>query len=145
MLPSIFGENLFDEFFDDSFGMFPVWNDRNPLYGKHSKNLMKTDVRETENTYEVDIDLPGFKKDEIKIECNKGNLVISAEKCEKDDEEDNERNYLRRERVYNKYSRSFYLGDVAEEEISAKFSDGTLTVVVPKKQEVETKKYIDIE
>lgn len=106
---------------------------------------MKCDIYEKENKYYVEMDLPGFKKDEIKIECNKGNLVISAEKCEKDDEEDNERNYLRRERVYNKYSRSFYLGDVAEEEISAKFSDGTLTVVVPKKQEVETKKYIDIE
>ena len=72
-------------------------------------------------------------------------IVGLQEWNEKDDEEDNERNYLRRERVYNKYSRSFYLGDVAEEEISAKFSDGTLTVVVPKKQEVETKKYIDIE
>ena len=53
-------------FFDDNFGMFPVWDGRNPLYGKHAKNLMKTDVRETEDTYEVDIDLPGFKKDEIK-------------------------------------------------------------------------------
>ena len=123
-----------DDFFDDFVPM-----------PKMPKNEMKCDIYEKENKYYVEMDLPGFKKDEIKIECNKGNLVISAEKCEKDDEEDNERNYLRRERVYNKYSRSFYLGDVAEEEISAKFSDGTLTVVVPKKQEVETKKYIDIE
>ena len=122
-------------YFDDSLSNF--------FEGDSTK--MKCDIYEKENKYYVEMDLPGFKKYEIKIECNKGNLVISAEKCEKDDEEDNERNYLRRERVYNKYSRSFYLGDVAEEEISAKFSDGTLTVVVPKKQEVETKKYIDIE
>ncbi len=63
MLPSIFGENLFDDWFDESFGMLPEWGSRNPLYGKHAKNLMKTDVRETEDSYELDIDLPGFKKD----------------------------------------------------------------------------------
>ena len=68
MLPSIFSENLFDDFFDDDFMRFPVWGSRNPLYGRHAKNLMKTDVRETENTYEVDIDLPGFKKDEIRLD-----------------------------------------------------------------------------
>ena len=62
MLPSIFGENLFDDFFGDPFGMMP--RGRDPLYGKHAKNLMKTDVRETEDTYEVDIDLPGFKKED---------------------------------------------------------------------------------
>ena len=61
MMPSIFGENLFDDFFDDDFSMFPALTGHNPLYGKHAKNLMKTDVRETENTYELDIDLPGFK------------------------------------------------------------------------------------
>ena len=67
MLPSIFGETLFDDFFDDDFMRFPAWGGRE-LYGKHAKNLMKTDVRETENTYEVDIDLPGFKKDEIDVD-----------------------------------------------------------------------------
>ena len=78
MLPSIFGENLFDDFFDDGFGMFPVWNTHNPLYGKRAKNLMKTDVRETENTYEVDVDLPGFKKDEISVDLKDGYLTINA-------------------------------------------------------------------
>ena len=78
MLPSMFGESLFDDFFDDDFMRFPVWGGRNPLYGKHAKNLMKTDVRETENTYEVDIDLPGFKKDEIDVDLKDGYLTISA-------------------------------------------------------------------
>ena len=80
MLPSIFGENLFDDFFGDDFGMFPMWNGRNPLYGKHAKNLMKTDVRETDTGYEVDIDLPGFKKDEISVELKDGYLTVSAAK-----------------------------------------------------------------
>ena len=75
MLPSIFSENLFDEFFDDNFGMFPLRNGRDPLYGKHAKNLMKTDVRETEDTYEVDVDLPGFKKDEINVDLKDGYLT----------------------------------------------------------------------
>ena len=79
MLPSIFGENLLDDWFD-----FPMEKDffggRNPLYGKHAKNLMKTDVRETENSYELDIDLPGFKKDEIQASVENGYLTISAAK-----------------------------------------------------------------
>ena len=76
MLPSIFSENLFDDFFDRDF--FPVWSGRDPLYGKRAKNLMKTDVRETDNTYELDIDLPGFKKDEINVDLKDGYLTISA-------------------------------------------------------------------
>ena len=88
MLPSIFGENLFDEFFNDNFGMFPVWDGSNALYGKHAKNLMKTDVRETEDTYEVDIDLPGFKKDEIKVDLKDGYLTVSAAKGLDKDEND---------------------------------------------------------
>ena len=75
MLPSIFGEDLFDDFFNDSFGMFPAWNERSPLYGKRAKNLMKTDVRETEDTYELDIDLPGFKKDEVTVDLKDGCLT----------------------------------------------------------------------
>ena len=77
MLPSIFGERLFDDFFGDPF--MPVFNNRHdPLFGKNARNLMKTDVRETESTYELDIDLPGFKKDEVKIELDGGYLTISA-------------------------------------------------------------------
>ena len=79
MMPSIFGENLFDDFFGPDFDMFPALTGRsNPLYGKHAKNLMKTDVRETEGTYELDIDLPGFKKDEVNLTLEDGYLTISA-------------------------------------------------------------------
>ena len=82
MMPSIFGENLFDDF--DSWFSDPVekrfFGKKNPLYGKHAKNLMKTDVRETKNSYEVDVDLPGFKKDEVKLELDNGYLTISAAK-----------------------------------------------------------------
>ena len=79
MLPTVFGENLFDDFFDDSFGMM---NARNPLYGKHGKNLMKTDVKELDQSYEMDIDLPGFKKDDISVSLNNGYLTVSAHKDE---------------------------------------------------------------
>ena len=79
MMPSIFGENLFDDFMDDfSFPTFP--NVDKELYGKHAKNLMKTDVKETGNAYEIDIDLPGFKKDEIQMELKDGVLTVSAAK-----------------------------------------------------------------
>ena len=87
MLPSIFGENLFDDFFSDPFGMM-VSQGRDPLYGKHGKNLMKTDVRETENSYELDIDLPGFKKDEVNVELKNGYLTIQAAKGLDKEEQD---------------------------------------------------------
>ena len=122
MLPSIFGENLFDEVFDDNFGMFPVWNDRNPLYGKHSKNLMKTDVRETEDTYEVDIDLPGFKKDEISVDLKDGYLTVSAAKGLDKDEQDKKGRYIRQERYAGSCSRSFYIGDVRPENVAEKLN-----------------------
>ena len=133
MLPSIFGENLFDDFFDDNFGMYPMWNGRNPLYGKHAKNLMKSDVRETEDAYELDIDLPGFKKDEINLKLEQGYLTISAAKgLDKDDEDKNGR-YIRRERYTGACSRSFYVGtQLKPEDISAKFEDGILKIHLPK-------------
>ncbi|MGN8968953.1 Hsp20/alpha crystallin family protein [Intestinimonas sp. HCP28S3_D6] len=133
MLPSIFGENLFDDFFDDRFGMFPMWNTgRDPLYGKHAKNLMKTDVRETENTYEVDVDLPGFKKGEITVDLKDGYLTISAAKGLDKDEKDKEGRYIRRERYAGSCSRSFYVGDVKPEDVSAKYEDGILKLSMPK-------------
>ena len=89
MLPSIFGGNLFDEFFDDSFDR-AFFGGRNPLYGKREKNLMKTDVREVENHYEVDIDLPGFKKDEVNVELQDGYLTVSASKGLDKDQKDKE-------------------------------------------------------
>lgn len=82
---------------------------------------MKCDIYEKENTYHVDMDLPGFKKDEIKVECNKGNLIVSAEKKHEEEEKDEKKKYIRRERIYGKYSRSFYLGDVDEENIEASY------------------------
>ena len=119
MLPSIFGENLFDDWFDESFGMLPEWGSRNPLYGKHAKNLMKTDVRETEDSYELDIDLPGFKKDEINVDLKDGYLTISAAKGLDKDEKDKKGKYIRQERYAGACSRSFYVGDVEPKDVSA--------------------------
>ena len=105
---------------------------------------MNCDIYEKDNTYHVEMDLPGFKKEEIKVECNKGNLVITAEKSENTEDKDEDKKYLRRERVYGKYSRSFYLGDIKEDAIEAKFDNGTLTISIPKIDENENKRLIDI-
>lgn len=148
LLPSIFGENLFD---DD--WMFPFDSDffgkNNPLYGKHAKNLMKTDVRETESSYEVDIDLPGFKKDEIKAQLENGYLTVSAAKGLDKDEQDQKGKYIRQERYAGAMSRSFYIGEeVSQDEIRAKYENGILRLTIPKKDAkpaVEEKKHIAIE
>ena len=132
MLPSIFSENLFDDFFDDDFMRFPVWGGRNPLYGKHAKNLMKTDVRETDSTYEVDIDLPGFKKDEIKVDLKDGYLTVSASKGLDRDKQDKHGKYIRQERYAGACSRSFYVGDVESTDVSAKYEGGILKISLPK-------------
>lgn len=131
MLPSIFGENLFDDFFDDDF-MRSMWNRRNPLYGKHAKNLMKTDVRETDTTYEVDIDLPGFKKDEIDVDLKDGYLTISAAKGLDKDEKDKKGKYIRQERYAGALRRSFYVGDIESKDVYAKYEDGILKISLPK-------------
>ena len=147
MMPSIFGENLFDDFMDDAFER-NFFGGRNPLYGKHSKNLMKTDVKETETGYELDIDLPGFKKDEISAHLEDGYLTVSAAKGVDKDEKDNEGRYIRRERYSGSMTRSFYVGNaVTEEDIKAKYEDGILSLSIPKKDQkaVEAKKYIAIE
>ena len=147
MMPSIFGENLFDDFMDDAFER-NFFGGRNPLYGKHSKNLMKTDVKETETGYELDIDLPGFKKDEISAHLEDGYLTVSAAKGVDKDEKDNEGRYIRRERYSGSMTRSFYVGNaVTEEDIKAKYEDGILSLSIPKKdpKAVEAKKYIAIE
>ena len=147
MLPSIFGEDLFDEmmdfpFEDDFFGK------RNPLYGKQAKNMMKTDVKEHENGYEVDIDLPGFKKDELNLDLTDGYLTISASKGLDKDEEDKKGKYIRKERYAGSMSRSFYVGDgITEEDIKAKYENGILKLSIPKKEAkaVDQKKHIAIE
>ena len=138
MMPSIFGENLFDEFFDDDFPMIPMRSIRNPLYGKNAKNLMKTDVRETDNTYELDIDLPGFKKDEVQLDLKDGYLTISAAKGLDKDQEDKKGKYIRQERYAGACSRSFFVGEGIEpQDVSAKFEDGILRVTLPKQVKKE--------
>lgn len=145
MLPSIFGEDLFDDFFSDPFGMMNVSEGRSPLYGKHAKNLMKTDIREKEDGYELAVDLPGFKKDEISIDLSNGYLTIQAAKGLDKDEEDKKGRYIRRERYAGSMSRSFYVGDdVRSEDISAKFEDGILKISVPKAAQKELPKHTTI-
>ena len=148
MMPSIFGENLFDDFMNDF--RLPAFPDVDKeLYGKHAKNLMKTDVKETEKGYEVDMDLPGFKKDEIQIELKDGYLTVSAAKGLDKDEEDKKGHYIRQERYSGAMSRTFYVGeDVKQEDIKAKFENGILSLSVPKpveQKKVETSKRIAIE
>ena len=147
MMPSIFGENMFDDWFDFPFDRSLV-SGRNALYGKHEKNLMKTDIRDTGSGYELDIDLPGFKKDEIKAKVENGYLTIHAEKGQNKAETDATGAYIRRERYIGQCSRSFYIGDgVEQSDIRAKFEDGILRLSVPKKEQpkLEENKYIAIE
>ena len=144
LMPSIFGENLFN---DDwmNFG-FPEVD--KALYGKHAAHEMKTDVRETDSGYEVDIDLPGFKKDEIDVQLDNGYLSISAAKGLDKEEKDTEGKYIRKERYAGSMSRSFYVGDaITEDDIKAKYESGILRLSIPKKEakQVETTKRIAIE
>ena len=146
MMPSIFGGNLFnDDWMDFSFPDIDK-----ELYGKHAKNLMKTDVKEKDGNYEVAIDLPGFKKDEVHAALENGYLTISAEKgLDKDEKEKESGRYIRKERYAGACSRSFYVGeDITEEDIKAEFKHGLLKLFVPKKEAkpaVEQKKTISIE
>ena len=151
LMPSIFGENLFDDFFTPFY-----YDDKDEkkaekkLYGHRAQNLLRTDIKETKEGYELVIDVPGFKKDEVKVALKDGYLTVSAAKG-LDEEEDDKKTgrYIRRERYAGSMSRSFYVGDaVTEEDIKAKFENGTLKMLVPKKEEqkaVENKKYIAIE
>ena len=144
-MPSIFGENLFDDDWMDFPFDRDFWGRTN---NKTTKNLMKTDIREHDAGYELDIDLPGFKKDEIKVELENGYLTISATKGADNDEQDKKGKYIRRERYAGTMQRSFYVGDdVTQEDIKAKFENGILRLSIPKKdaKAVETKKTIAIE
>ena len=148
MMPSIFGENLFDDFMNDFPFEKHFFGERNPLYGKHAKNIMKTDVKETDNSYELDIDLPGFKKEDINVQLDNGYLTIAASKSLEKEDEHEKSHYIRQERYSGSMSRSFYVGnDVKQEEIHAKYEDGILKLAVPKKaaKAIETNKYIHIE
>ena len=153
LMPSIFGENLFDDFFGD----FPFYYDdramkdaEKKLYGHKANHVMKTDIKEMNNGYELIVDLPGFKKDEIKLELDNGYLTISAAKGLDKDETDKETGkYIRRERYAGACQRSYYVGeDITEEDIKGEFKHGILKLFVPKKEAkpaVEEKKHIAIE
>ncbi|MCI5869478.1 MAG: Hsp20/alpha crystallin family protein [Dorea sp.] len=143
MMPSIFGENLFDDFMDE----FAFPDVDKALYGRHAKNLMKTDVKEKDDSYEVDMDLPGFKKDEIRMQLKDGYLTVSAAKGLNKDEKNKEGKYVRRERYAGSMSRSFYVGEnITEKDIHAKYENGILSFWLPKdeKKKIENN-YISIE
>ena len=139
LMPSIFNDNLFDDFFDFNY----------PTFRYDTTELMKTDIKETDNGYEVTMNLPGVKKEDVKAELKDGYLTIQASSNTSKDEKDNDGRYIRRERYAGTCSRSFYVGDaVTQEDIKAKFENGTLTLDIPKKDAkpaVEQKKYITIE
>lgn len=120
MLPSIFGENLFDDFFDSGFDR-AFWGGRDALYGKHAKHLMKTDVKERPEEYELAVDLPGFQNDEVNVGLENGYLTIRAAKGLDKDKTDKDGKYIRQERYAGVCTRSFYVGDVKPEEIRAKY------------------------
>ena len=152
LMPSIFGEDMFDDFMRD----FPFFDENagnkieKKLYGRHAKNMMKTDIKDQEDGYELEMDLPGFTKDEITAELKDGYLTISASKgLDKDEQEKETGKYIRRERYAGACQRSFYVGeDVTEQDIKAEFKHGMLKLFVPKKEAkpaVETKKYVTIE
>ena len=151
LMPSIFGEDLFDNFMKD----FPFFDDNTEsnvekkLYGRRGKNLMKTDIKETEGGYELEMDLPGFTKDEIKVSLENGYMTISAAKgLDKDEQDKKSGRYIRKERYAGSCERSFYVGEnVTEADIKGEFKHGILKLLVPKKDKpaVEEKKYIAIE
>ena len=152
LMPSIFGEDLFDNFMKD----FPFFDDNTEsnvekkLYGRRGKNLMKTDIKETEVGYELEMDLPGFTKDEIKVSLENGYMTISAAKgLDKDEQDKKSGRYIRKERYAGSCERSFYVGeDITEEDIKGEFKHGILKLFVPKKEAkpaVEQKKYVSIE
>ena len=132
MLPRIYGENLFDDIFDNGF-----FTGRDPLFGKNGRNLMKTDVRETDDakSYRLSIDLPGFKKDEIVLDLKDGYLTVNAAKGLDKDEDDKHGRVIRQERYAGSCSRSFYVGDVKPEDVKAKYESGVLTITLPKAEQ----------
>ena len=145
LLPSIFGENLLDDWMEFPRMDFPDIDRK--LYGKHAQHVMKTDVHEHEDGFEIDIDLPGFKKDEINLSLENGYLSVHASKAF-DQEQKKKGKLIRQERYSGSMQRSFYVGEhITEEDIKAKFEDGVLKLSVPKKeaQKIPEKKTIAIE
>ncbi len=152
LMPSIFGEDLFDDFMRD----FPFYNDRDmkkmerKLYGHHGKNMMKTDVKETDSGYELEMELPGFTKDEVKVSLENGYLTVSAARgLDKEEQDKKTGRYIRQERYVGTCERSFYIGeDITQGDIKGEFKHGILKLSIPKKEAkpaVKEKRYITIE
>lgn len=155
-MPSLFNDSfdLFDRFYQDPWWGFDdrdVKNAEKKLYGHRAKNIMNTDIKESETGYEMEIDLPGFHKEDITVELKDGYLTVSAvKKLEQGspEEEAKKGNYIRRERYSGSCQRSFYVGEaLTQEDIKASFKHGILTLDIPKKEakQVESKRYIAIE
>ncbi len=150
-MPTVFGNDLFDDFFN----FFPYVDDKEfkntekKLYGKNADHIMKTDVKELDDTYELEMDLPGFKKEEIQISLEEGYMTINAVKgLDQDEKEKKTGKYIRRERYVGSCCRSFYVGEnITEEDIQAEFKHGILKLTIPKKdpkKEIKEKKYVAI-
>ena len=149
LYPTLFGEGLFDDLMNFSFPRFRDFDDtERKLYGKNAAHVMKTDVREHDDQFEVDIDLPGFKKEEIQLNLESGYLTVSAAKALEEEKNNKQGKLIRQERYTGTMQRSFYVGEnVTEEDIKAKFEDGVLKLNIPKKEAVRIpeKKTIMIE
>ena len=146
LMPSIFGESLFDDWFDDIDRQMQHMDRR--LYGRNAKREMKTDVREKEDGYEIDMDLPGFKKDQVELTLENGYLTVTANKGFDKDEKDDKGRMIRQERYAGSMQRSFYVGqNMTEEDVKARFEDGVLHLNLPKKdaRKIPEKKTICIE
>ena len=147
LLPSIFGENLFDDFFDD----VPFFDNRaenqieKKLYGRHAHNVMKTDIKETDDNYELIVDLPGFKKEDIHVDVDGDTMTIRAERHSEHEDQDKKGNYVRCERSYGSYQRAFDISGVEVADISAQYNDGVLKLNMPKKSAVVNAKQIEIQ
>lgn len=137
LVPSIFGRDMFDDFFGNSLSNY------------RTNDLMKTDIKDTDNAYELTIDMPGIKKEDIKAELKDGYLTANATSGYSNDDKDSNGKYIRRERHYGSCSRSFYVGNaITQDDIKASFENGTLKLVIPKKEDkpaIENKNYIRIE
>ena len=133
LMSGLFGEDLFDEFW--GFPTHELANIDKHLYGKNARNLMRTDVHETDTDYEMDVDLPGFKKDQINVKLEDGYMTISASKDHDNEKKDRHGKIIRQERYAGSMQRSFYVGDAVKvEDVKAKFEDGVLKLCIPKKE-----------
>lgn len=147
LMPSIFNNSLFDEMMDFPFGR-DFFGDSGRMLNDYRTGVMKTDVKEADGVYEVDMELPGYKKEDVSARLDKGYLTITAVKNEENNENGGNGKYIRRERYCGQCSRTFYVGEnVRQEDIHAKFEDGILKWTVPKTQpaKIEEQKYISIE